>query len=71
MCSQSCAIDPSKLERNLEAFKRKHHLASKSNAKGGFGSRNYKESNTNAKQVTRIGFAQSVYATIGKEDLSV
>lgn len=72
MCSWSCGIGhPPKFERHLKAFGIKHHLARKSGTKGGFGSRNYKESNNNVNQVTRIGFAQAVYATIGKEYLSV
>lgn len=70
-CSQSCGIGhPPEFERHLEAFGRKQHLARKSGTRGGFLSRNYKESN-NVNQVTRIGFAQAVYATIGKEYFSV
>lgn len=69
---QSCGIGyPPKFERHLKAFGRKHHLARKSGTKGGFWSRNYKESNNNINQVTRVGFAQAVYAAIGKECLSV
>lgn len=67
LCSQSCGIGPlPKFGRHLTASGRKHHLARTSGTKGGFWSRNYKESNNNANQVTRIGFAQAVYATIGK-----
>lgn len=54
-----------------KAFGRKHHLARKSSTKGGSWSRNYKESNNNVNQVTRIGFTQAVYATIGREWLSI
>lgn len=45
------------LRGTSEAFGRKHHLARKSGTKGGFWSRNYKESNNNINQVTRVGFA--------------
>lgn len=72
MSSQSCGIGyPPKFERHLEAFGRKHHLARESGTKGGFWSRNYKESNNNINQMTRVGFAQAVYAAIGKKCLSV
>lgn len=66
LCSQSCGIGPlPKFERHLKASGRKHHLARTSGTKGGFWSRNYKESNNKANRVTRIGFAQAVCATIG------